>query len=55
MHNFASIASCTALHEFPKGLKLEEIFGNRIYARTPATDAPIELDGFGYRWFRIEP
>ncbi|MBW7966129.1 hypothetical protein [Bradyrhizobium sp. BR 10261] len=37
-----------------KERKLIDVFGNRIYSSNANLDDEIELDGYGYRWFRME-
>lgn len=34
---------------------LVDLFGNELYAPCKGTTAPIEIDGFGYRWLRTDP
>ncbi|MFK4489383.1 hypothetical protein [Bradyrhizobium sp. USDA 336] len=38
-----------------QGRKLTDIFGNRIYdSKSSADGTAIALDGYGYRWFRLD-
>jgi maltose alpha-D-glucosyltransferase/alpha-amylase len=34
--------------------KIADLFGNRIYPSQANADPCVELDGFGYRWFRVD-
>ncbi|OSJ30392.1 trehalose synthase [Bradyrhizobium japonicum] len=53
LHNLSQ-AECRALVDgFSAGQKLTDLFGNRVYTSEPCKDSTIELDGYGYRWFRI--
>ncbi|WP_439409165.1 alpha-amylase family protein [Bradyrhizobium sp. DASA03076] len=54
LHNLSQEKCSTAVAELPAGRKLIDLFGNRIYQSKAGTDAAIEIDGYGYRWFRIE-
>jgi len=33
--------------------QLTDLFGNRVYSAEVGASDMIELDGYGYRWFRI--
>lgn len=54
LHNLSQDQCSTHVTDLPKGRKLTDVFGNRIYPSKPSTDAAIELDGYGYRWFRVD-
>ena len=53
LHNLADVECNTSIDELPDGAKLTDLFGNRVYPTKPSTSSGIELDGYGYRWFRI--
>jgi maltose alpha-D-glucosyltransferase/alpha-amylase len=53
LHNLSQAECCPHIKGL-KGRKLTDVFGNRIYGSRPDADAVIELDGFGYRWFRVD-
>jgi maltose alpha-D-glucosyltransferase/alpha-amylase len=42
------------LDDIPRSDKLTDLFGNRVYPTNRTADSEIELDGYGYRWFRID-
>jgi maltose alpha-D-glucosyltransferase/alpha-amylase len=54
LHNLANDACRLAL-DLPdvKTEELTDLFGNRVYPTDVGTSDGIELDGYGYRWFRI--
>ena len=54
LHNLSQAECSTHVKDLPKGRKLIDVFGNRIYSSKPSADAAIELDGYGYRWFRVD-
>lgn len=54
LHNLAEVECNARLHELPNGTKLTDLFGNRIYPSPANADPCVELDGFGYRWFRVD-
>jgi len=54
LHNLADIECRTGIDKLPNDTKLTDLFGNRIYPTEPCTSSGIELDGYGYRWFRID-
>jgi maltose alpha-D-glucosyltransferase/alpha-amylase len=54
VHNLAEEGCAPTLDVGKKGIELTELFGNRVYALNSTANAPIELDGYGYRWFRLE-
>ncbi|WP_461357501.1 alpha-amylase family protein [Bradyrhizobium sp. USDA 4454] len=54
VHNLSQAQCNPRINDLPGGRRLTDVFGNRIYASKAKPDAAIELDGFGYRWFRID-
>ncbi|MGY4622572.1 alpha-amylase family protein [Bradyrhizobium sp. USDA 4486] len=54
LHNLSQNGCCTEIKDVPAGRKLTDIFGNRIYDKPSADGTAIELDGYGYRWFRLD-
>lgn len=54
LHNLAEVQCNARLHKLPNGTKLTDLFGNRIYPSPANADPCVELDGFGYRWFRVD-
>jgi maltose alpha-D-glucosyltransferase/alpha-amylase len=54
LHNLAGSECTTRLDELSRAHKLIDVFGNRVYPSNPAVDGEIELDAYGYRWFRLE-
>ncbi|MBW8855049.1 MAG: trehalose synthase, partial [Bradyrhizobium sp.] len=54
LHNLGPNECTTVLREIPSSHKLIDLFGNRVYPTNSATRGEIELDGYGYRWFRVE-
>lgn len=54
LHNLSQSGCSTKLEDVPHGRKLTDIFGNRIYDSNPNADGAIELDAYGYRWFRLD-
>ncbi|MGY3427480.1 glycosidase [Bradyrhizobium sp. F1.13.4] len=54
LHNLGPDECTTVLHELPGGHKPIDLFGNRVYPSKGAEAGKVELDGYGYRWFRID-
>ncbi|WP_247459720.1 MULTISPECIES: alpha-glucosidase C-terminal domain-containing protein [unclassified Bradyrhizobium] len=54
LHNLGPGECTTVLHELSGGHKLIDLFGNRVYPAKGTPAGEIELDGYGYRWFRID-
>jgi len=54
LHNLSQNGCGTEVKDVPAGRKLTDIFGNRIYDKSSADGTAIELDGYGYRWFRLD-
>jgi maltose alpha-D-glucosyltransferase/alpha-amylase len=54
VHKLAEEECAPTLDLGKKGIELTELFGNRVYGLNSNANAPIELDGYGYRWFRLE-
>ncbi|WP_027576819.1 alpha-amylase family protein [Bradyrhizobium sp. WSM1743] len=54
LHNLSHVECTTHIRDLSKGKKLTDLFGNRIYPSKPDAESAIELDGYGYRWFRLE-
>lgn len=55
VHNLANEA-CTAtldLRDFPKG-HLADLYGDKQYEPLPKNSHRVALQGYGYRWFRLE-
>ncbi|MBW7970667.1 alpha-amylase family protein [Bradyrhizobium sp. BR 10289] len=53
LHNLSQAECRAQVDGFSAMHKLTDLFGNRVYASEPGEDSMIELDGYGYRWFRI--
>jgi maltose alpha-D-glucosyltransferase/alpha-amylase len=54
LHNLGPDECTTVLHELPNGDQPIDLFGNRVYPSKGAEAGKVELDGYGYRWFRID-
>jgi len=54
LHNLGPDECTTVLHELPGRHKPIDLFGNRVYPSKGAEAGKVELDGYGYRWFRID-
>jgi maltose alpha-D-glucosyltransferase/alpha-amylase len=54
LHNLSKVKCSVQVTDLPKGSKLRDVFGNRVYSSNANLDAEIELDGYGYRWFRMD-
>ncbi len=53
-HNLADGGCKVALQDDRlQGAQLTELFGNRLYSPEACGEQQIELDGYGYRWFRL--
>ncbi|MCJ9728699.1 hypothetical protein [Bradyrhizobium sp. PRIMUS42] len=54
LHNLSQAKCNVHVTDLLEGPKLIDVFGNRVYSSKAHVDAAIELDGYGYRWFRME-
>jgi maltose alpha-D-glucosyltransferase / alpha-amylase len=52
LHNLSE-RDCTASLDLQTEVQLIELFGNRLYTKKAAHNEPIEIDAYGYRWFRL--
>lgn len=55
LHNL-SAEPCTVSVAFneKESAQLTDLFGNKVYEPTSGAIRVIALDGYGYRWFRID-
>ncbi|MGY3371453.1 maltose alpha-D-glucosyltransferase/alpha-amylase [Bradyrhizobium sp. GM2.4] len=54
LHNLSQAGCRAQVEGFPAADKLTDLFGNRVYSSKSCEDSTIELDGYGYRWFRVD-
>lgn len=54
LHNLADVARGVRLElKEEEAGELVDLFGNQVYPRESGASRTIELDGYGYRWFRV--
>ncbi|KRQ14880.1 alpha-amylase family protein [Bradyrhizobium manausense] len=54
LHNLSQAKCNVHVTGLSKERKLIDVFGNRVYPSNANLDDEFELDGYGYRWFRME-
>jgi maltose alpha-D-glucosyltransferase/alpha-amylase len=55
IHNF-SRASCAVNVKWPRGIgELIHLFGRGVRQPQPASTQTVDLDGYDYRWLRVQP
>ncbi|CCD86267.1 putative trehalose synthase (Glycosyl hydrolase) protein [Bradyrhizobium sp. ORS 285] len=54
LHNLSETECRAHVEGLVAGQKLTDLFGNRVYPSKRHADSAIDIDGYGYRWFRLD-